>query len=372
MDRNCLIKKRSNHGGDIYSDPERDWLDLSANINPRPFPKGLYEALPGILEEARAYPDIEYQELREDLAAYAGRLTGSPIDPAWIIPGNGAVEILDKSISGAHRALIVQPCFSEYELSCLRHGIPYEVLLREPSEAVCLEDDFFDLLDIRVNESIQRKERIDLVVLCNPNNPDGKYYDRNAFESFLRGLKGSGVRIMVDETFGEYLEEDKMLLSLVTDHEDLLIVKAMTKFFGLPGVRLGYGITRTVSWKRAITDRLTTWNVGAFDQRITRLLVKEEKFIEGSRNDNRETRQYLFEALGKTGHFDVVYPSSASFIMVYRENMAGLLHELKLRGILLRDLINMAGLGPGYARIAVKDRSHADALLRALADMGRG
>lgn len=369
MDRDPLIKKRAGHGGDIYSDPSRRWLDLSANINPGAFPAALYEALPHILEEARAYPDIEYRKLREDLAAYAGRPGQVSIDPAWIIPGNGAVEILDRGIAAAGRVLLVQPCFSEYELSCIRHGIPYEVLTREPSQELCLEEGFFAALQARLTGSLEGQDPIDLVVLCNPNNPDGKRYGREAFRAFLGALQGTGVRVMVDETFGEYLEDEEMLMPLIKEYEDLLVVKALTKFFGLPGVRLGYGITRSKGWRSAITDRLTTWNVGTFAQGIARLLIQEEGFIESSRDDNRATRRYLYGELTKTGLFDEVYPSAASFIMVYREEMATLIHELESRGILIRDLTNMAGLGPGYARIAVKDRVHAAGLLRALADI---
>ncbi len=367
MDRDPLIKKRAGHGGDIYSDESRDWLDLSANINPGAFPPRLYEALPGILEQARAYPDIEYRRLRKDLAAYAGAFGQISIDPDWILPGNGAVEILDRAIASAGRVLLVAPCFSEYELSCLRHSIPYETFIRTLSTEVVLGAELFAALQEKLREGCLQQAPFDLIVLCNPNNPDGKRYDVVAFASFLAAQKGTGVRVMVDETFGEYLEDEEMLLPFVRDYEGFMVVKALTKFFGLPGVRLGYGITRSEAWRRAITDRLTTWNVGSFAQGIAGILIKEAGFIAASRRDNRETRRYLYEALRDSGCFDLVYPSAASFIMVYRNDMELLIHGLKHRGILIRDLSNMAGLGPGYARIAVKDRAHAEALVNALA-----
>ncbi len=366
MDRDPLIKKRSGHGGDVYSDESEQWLDLSANINPRAFPERLHQELPKILEEARAYPDIEYRKLKQDLAAYAGKLGQMSCDPDWIIPGNGAVEILDRAVAAQERVLIVQPCFSEYELSCIRYGIPYEVLQREASQEKVLDKVFFERLLRRLADKGEERS-IDLIVLCNPNNPDGKRYDREAFREFLIAIKDGGVRVMVDETFGEYLEHEEMLLPLITDFEELLVVKALTKFFGLPGVRLGYGITRSTKWHREIERRLTTWNVGSFAQGIARILLSEGHFIRVSREENRKTREYLFQSLQASGLFTRVYPSSASFIMVYKEDMTKLIHELKNQGILIRDLANMPGLGEGYARIAVRDKDHADALLEALA-----
>lgn len=369
MDRILTERSRSGHGGDIYSDRSRQWLDLSANINPHPLPSALYEALPGLLESARAYPDIEYTDLRRDLAAYAGRLGGVELSPDWIIPGNGAVEILDKALAAAGGVLIVRPCFSEYELSCLRHGIPYKVLDRPVTGEACLGEPLFAKIRTLIESDPPGPGRIDTVILCNPNNPDGKRYDKAAVERFLTDAPQAGLRLIVDETFGEYLEDDAMLLPLVKNHENLLVVKALTKFFGLPGVRLGYAITGDGAWRGAIRRGLVTWNVGAFAQGIARILLNESDFIAGSRADNRTVRADLAAGLEQNRLIEAVYPSQANFLMIRSQVLPFLLQGLRQRGILIRDLGGMPALGPGFARIAVKDRSSADRLLAALGEL---
>lgn len=391
MDRPELIRSRAGHGGDIYSERSETWLDLSANINPRPLPMEVYQALPDILDEARVYPDIEYEDLHTALADYAGKLCQLKIQPDWIIPGNGAVEILDKAIATARQVLIIRPCFSEYELSCIRHNVPYETLDRAPDLSVELGEAFFGLLRRKLEaHSILGAESsvapwaaldplqsaapttpattgaYDLVVICNPNNPDGKKYEKKAFDQFLTDCTILGIRVIVDETFGEYLEDADMLLPLVATHHNLLVVKALTKFFGLPGVRLGYGITQDRSWNNAISAGLTTWNVGAFAQGIARILLKNDEFIKTSRTDNKINRDLLKAGLEASRLIDKVYPSSASFLMVYSKVMPALILQLREQGILIRDLAPMPGLGTGYARIAVKTGESIDQLLSTL------
>lgn len=372
MDRSLLIKSRSGHGGDIYSDRSETWLDFSANINSKPLPPGVYRALPAILDRAKAYPDIEYEDLRTDLASYARRLGQREIAPDWIIPGNGAIEILDKAIATAKNVLIIRPCFGEYELSCIRHGVPYDTLDRTIDHTVLLGEPFFSQLRAKLkearasNQSTTTLPEVDTIVLCNPNNPDGKQYDKTAFTRFLTECAKGGIRLIVDETFGEYLADGEMLLPLVADHQNLLVIKALTKFFGLPGVRLGYGITKSPVWRQEITAGLTTWNVGVFAQEIARLLLKDEAFIQDSRSLNQTNRAYLTAGLAASSLFETVYPSAASFVMVYSTTMAQLIEELKDQGILIRDLCEMPGLGIGFGRIAVKDRASIDRLLAAL------
>ncbi len=366
MEQDPLRKSRRGHGGDIYTTPGQIRYDLSANINPHPLPPELTAALPAMLQSARAYPDIEYRSLRQLLADYVTRQAGTQIPPEWIIPGNGAVEILDKTIRTFTRGLILAPGFSEYELSCLRHGIPCRIFRRELTPTGILGGELAEV----IRRELARDPAIDGLILCSPNNPDGARWDPPAFRELLDWCRDRGVTVLVDETFAEYLPPELMLLPLVADHENLVVVKALTKFFGLPGVRLGYGVTSSAARLTGITHGLTTWNVGAFAEGIAGILLRDDRFILATREENEREREALAKDLTASSWFDQAYPSSANFIMVHSPRMAEVITGLRERGILIRDLTNLQGLGPSFARIAVKAGSRA-ALVQALAEMSQ-
>lgn len=362
MTENPLKKQRADHGGDIYSKKGVIW-DLSANINPRPLPETLYRQLPDLLDEARAYPDVEYRELKELLSSYLSGLGAQMIPPEWIIPGNGASELLDKAIALSRKGLVLRPCFSEYEKSFIRYGIPYRTIDRPPAEDGLLGLDLADQIKARLKQ--EDGARFDALVLCNPNNPDGARWEKAAAEDLLFFCRARGIMVILDETFAEYLADGQMLLPLVPCYENLIVVKAMTKFFGLPGVRLGYAVTSDSRLAGAVSERLTEWNVGTFAQGIARILLPDQGFIRLSQKENQIAREALYQELLKGPWFERVYPSSANYLMVYSPNMPQIVQRLKDQGILIRDLSNVPALGTGYARIAVKQGAK-DALLEAL------
>lgn len=353
-----LIKKRSDHGGNIYEGDDQDLLDCSSNINPEALPLQVYEALPKILDQARAYPDVEYQKLRKAISDYLSRQAEVSISRDWIQPGNGAVEILDRAISIQPQVTIVQPCFNEYELSALRHGVPYRVYKRSVEGATILGEDFFKALEEEVTAGA--------VVLCNPNNPDGKRLDIPAFAQFLARLQAKGQRVILDETFGEYLQADQRGLPLVADFPNLIVVKALTKFFGLPGLRLGYGICRDLEVIKQLQSRLTTWNVGTFEEQLAMILFQQEEYIDRSQRNNRLHREHLIKNLESMPIFDRIYESHGNFIMT-RSQRWDLAEKLRRNQVLIRDLRDL--VGPGYYRIAVKRPQDTDRLIKALSTL---
>lgn len=383
MDSKSLKKSRQSHGGNIYQEPERSFLDFSANINSHPMPQRVLDALPAILDKARAYPDIEYQALKEDLATYCNRRLGTRIQKEDLLLGNGAVELLDRAIACQESLLIPQPSFSEYELSCLRHKVPHSLWRHSQKEDGAIEilkepvrgSDFFHQLKVRLQETGCRA-----VVLCNPNNPDGKRLNKEDFQDFLnfcqspelkalseskRSCEKEVITVIVDETFAEYLDLKDQLLPLVEEYSNLIVIRAITKFFGLPGLRLGYAMSKNQTLLQSMEAKLTTWNIGVFDQEIARLLFKEDAFIRETIKDNQHNRQRMKEKLKECQVLEEVYDSCASFLLVKskRHDLDVLLKE---KGILIRSLKNMTGLNRSYFRLAVKPPSQQDILLKEL------
>ena len=204
----------------------KDILDFSSNINPKLIPNLETYILEG-LKECTSYPDINYTNLRKNISDYVG------VNPKFIIPGNGATEIiylLMKSIN--KRLAIFNPTFSEYKRGAELNNL--EILHLDLDKNNNFEIDA-DIVQANINN-------FDSLFICNPNNPNGKVKN---LEKILELIIENNKLLIVDETFMEFVENEEQysLIKYVEKYENLFILKAVTKFFGMPGLRLGYGVT---------------------------------------------------------------------------------------------------------------------------------
>lgn len=355
--KDLLKKSRTHHGGDIYSKGHEDLIDLSSNINPMKIPGKVYEKLPEILEKAGRYPDIEYSELKENISDYLNYLTGTQkFVKEYITVGCGAVDLIDKTISLFDHIVILRPSFSEYTASAVRYN--KEIIFADrdmESERGVLKDSAAKEI---LNASGQRENT--LVCLCSPNNPDGAVWDINALQNLLFELKKKNSSVMMDETFGEYMGDmNASSLHLTGKFSNLIVIKALTKFFGLPGVRLGYGITSDEKLSEKIAERQTTWNVGTFASEIAGIMMSDREYIGKSIEINRERRSFLEEILERSELFEEIFPSHSDFISAELKstyNPKSFSEFLLHKGILVRNLSDMFPLGDSHFRFAVKDK----------------
>lgn len=222
------------HGGDIYSPhpvPEGErLLDFSANLNPLGMPEEVRQALCSHVEEYAAYPDPLCRSLRQALAEH------HRLCPEWFLCGNGAADLIFRLAFGTRpkRALIPAPTFAEYAQALTEAGC-------ETTRYVLSEQQDF-LLDERFLKTVQ--PGVDLVFVCNPNNPTGLITQRSLLERLLERCEQVGARLCVDECFLDFLPEEPLLtvLPLLEKHPNLLVLRAFTKLYAMAGIRLGYGV----------------------------------------------------------------------------------------------------------------------------------
>ncbi|MFB0919004.1 MAG: histidinol-phosphate transaminase [Clostridiaceae bacterium] len=373
MTDNIKPNKRSTHGGDIYTGSEGViFTDLSSNINPGSIPGEVYEKLPEMLEMARAYPDLEYKRLKEGLSKYLTSLSEGTeyknnITSEMIIVGNGASEVTDKYISLFKRIVLPVPSFKEYELSANRYGIDTAYIDiypdKEPRDTTIKDSrgkSFFERIKKEMNPG-------SLLILTNPNNPDGQKLKITDLIDYLEAAEKQSWFTLIDETFGEYLGNSDMALNLTGRFNNLAVVKAMTKFFCLPGLRLGYMVTKNQDLLSRLDQLQTPWSVGTFEENIALIMLKDKAFRAESIAENEKNKAYLLENIKNIDFFSEVYHSDSNFVMLrLRENCGTakkLAHFLRSKNILVRELSDMQGLSGDYIRIAVKDREKTDLLL---------
>lgn len=332
------------HGGDIYRN--RNVLDFSVNTNPLGTPGAVVKAVQDKAADIGQYPDIYCEKLTEAISRF------EDVSKEEIICGNGAAELFFAVVFAAKpkKALLLSPAFSEYEraLKAVDAEIRYMTLT---------EQDHFEAAG---NLSSQIVPELDMLFLCNPNNPTGCVISKEILEDVLEQCRRNSVLLVLDECFLDFLEEPDRyeMKSMRHRYRELFIVKALTKLFAVPGLRLGYGISGNRQLLQKMQEILQPWNVSVLAQAGGAAALTDcgEYCVEQYLKDTREyvagERKYLTEALRELGFR--VYNSKANYVFFYGKTR---IYEKALEaGFLIRDCSGYRGLASGYYRIAVRRR----------------
>ena len=339
------------HGGDVWSrDP--GLLDFSANLHPLGMPPAVAAAAAAAVPEAARYPDPLCRELRRAIARRDGA------DPAQVICGAGAADLIFRLCLALRprRALVTAPTFSEYEqaltlFGCqvLRHPLPPERQF-QPDESL-LEAITPDL---------------DLVFLCTPNNPTGRCLPRPLLEAAVRRCGDLGVRLVLDECFIE-LTDCPSAADLLAGAPWLFLLRAFTKSYAVPGLRLGYGLSADGALLEALYAAGQPWPVSCVAQAAGIAACGCGDWPERGRALLRTERPRLAAALGELGL--TVFPGEANYLLFRAPGVADLKERLLGKNILIRSCANYHGLGEDYYRTCVRTGPENDALLRALREV---
>lgn len=345
------------HGGDIYS-IDKKVLDFSSNINPLGVPESFKKALIENINDFIKYPDINYTNLRNTIKEYLGI---NNVD--YIVQGNGAIEIIYKAIGATrcNKVFIISPTFSEYRRAVELNGVE------------CEELDVFDnnYLSLNIDKLLARIENNSLVILCNPNNPTGTLTKKEIVCKLLTELKHKESTLIIDEAFIEFTPnyEQNTMTSLINKYDNLIIVRAATKFFGMPGIRLGYGITKNKVYMENIKKTLEPWNINTAAVIAGNTIFKDKEYIYKSKKWISEERDFLFNKLKEFKEL-TVFKSNANFhlLKINREDINAYdLKELLINeGILIRVPKGFYKLSNSYFRLAIKDRKSNEFLITKL------
>ncbi|AGF55239.1 threonine-phosphate decarboxylase [Clostridium saccharoperbutylacetonicum] len=333
------------HGGDAKELSRKNKLeynkiiDFSANINPLGMPASVKEAIIDGLKEVEKYPDITYFELKSAISEFEN------IDKESIILGNGAAEVLFNIVRGLNpqNALILAPTFSEYEEAtrAVSGNVIYYNLKEENKFKI--QDDILEYIN----------RELDVLFICNPNNPTGVITPKELLIRILMKAKENDVITIIDESFLDFIEEDVSMISYVNEYNNLIIIKSLTKFFALPGLRIGYGISGNSKLKREIEKITPAWNINTLAEIAAKIGIKDKKYITESIKYVIKEKEYLYNELKKNSELKL-YEPSVNFILIKTCKNINLKEELLKRNILIRSCSNYERLNKNYYRIAVR------------------
>jgi threonine-phosphate decarboxylase len=340
-------------------------LDFSGPINfLGPSPKAV-EVVKQQAKLIRFYPDPNPMELRAKVAKYIGH----GVDEANVILGNGSIELIymiAEVFECNFKAVIPVPSFTEYEKAVLRvHGEAVFVQLPEN----------FALETAAVKKAVTDDTRI--IWVCNPHSPSGTLCSRETILDLVDFCKKKDIILSVDENYIEFAAngEAVTMAGYVKEYENLFVIRSVTKFYGMPGIRFGYGIGA-----ENLIDTLQTvrqpWSINTLAGYATLAAFKDKEFIENTKRTIARERAQFAKMLNEIGGLQA-FPSETNFLLVKILNpkfsSTGLREEMAKEGMLIRDCSTFVGLDDSFFRVTVRVGADNAKLVEALRKaLGKG
>ena len=350
------------HGGNESSG--RILLDFSVNTNPYGMPRSVRKAAVLAVQHGESYPDIACRQLREEICRYErSHFSGAEdLQPQQILTGNGASELIMAlaHASAKARVLLQSPLFSGYERAFRAAGA--DILYTQSGCRYALSEHTPSrILDLRP----------DIAVLCHPGNPTGAMIPEALLRQITQACICTGTLLAVDECFLPFVRDcrERSSARFLQTGCNLVILRAFTKLYAMPGIRLGYAVWSDQETADRIAGHLPEWNISVQAQEAGLAALREESYVAETTLRIRKERERLREALEAAGL--VTVPGEANFIFLYSDTE--LYEPLLQRGILIRRCCNYHGIPEqGYYRIAVRKREENDRLLEALTQILQG
>lgn len=336
------------HGSDlekiekIYGIRKEEIISFSANVNPLGISPLLRRTLTEHIDAITAYPDREYTSLRQCIAGYCG------CEAEHVIVGNGSTELISLFIQIEHpkKAMIIGPTYSEYEREIsLGGGTTLYYPLREDNDFHLNVADFTAHLN----------ENIDLLVLCNPNNPTSTAITRKDMRLILDVCKQHDIFVMVDETYVEFAEnmDEITAVPLTNFYNNIIILRGTSKFFAAPGLRLGYAITGNPDLIKAINTRKNPWTINSLAVIAGELMFTDEEYIQQTKSLISSERARIYEIFKNHPDFKPYKPSGNFMLLkILRKDItsADLFDKAIRKNMMIRDCSTFPFLDNKYIR----------------------
>ncbi|WP_291858296.1 aminotransferase class I/II-fold pyridoxal phosphate-dependent enzyme [Marinilabilia sp.] len=328
------------HGDDIYDFPDIR-INFSSNVIPSGIDPSLKDHLCSCMKCIERYPD----PLGESLACQIENQKHLPAGSVMIT--NGAVEAfyLIAEMFQGKQSLIFYPSFSEYEDACLKSNHRMEF-----RHYTTFKDAGYS--------------GIDLVWICNPNNPDGHIYENEKLRKDIED--NPNVVFVVDEAYSDFLIMDISLETCLPECRNLVIVKSLTKSFAIPGLRLGYLLADTLIID-GLQNQVMPWRINALALEAGRFCLAQLNLDVTNISKHLQESRRLQNEINEVDGYNVIF-SPTTFFLVEGAFSAAILKEqlAQKSGILIRDASNFRGLSENCFRVSVQSPKENNQLIEVL------
>jgi len=333
-------------------------LEFSGPINfLGPSPKAV-EAVKQHAKLIKFYPDPNPVEFKAEVAKYVGH----GVEEENIILGNGSIELIyaiTEILPRGFNAVIPVPSFSEYEKAALRVG-GKPVFVQLPQN-FALETD-------TIKKAVTGDTKI--MCVCNPHSPSGTLYSKEEVLELADFCHKKNIIFSVDENYIEFADkgQETTLAGMAKEYENLFVIRSVTKFYGMAGIRLGYGIA-TPNLVKKLENVRVPWSINSLASCATLAAFNDTDFIENTKRTISKEREQIAKNLNEIEGFHV-YPSVTNFLLVKILNRKITSTKLKdllaKERILIRDCCSFVGLDDSYFRITVRSAQDNQTLVQTI------
>ncbi len=351
------------HHGGIYSakDSKIVKIDFSSNINPLGTSNKVIKTLIKNINLSSIYPDPNCIELKKDILKY---LNCEVDDINNLIIGNGATELIHyfSSTFVKEKAIIPSPTFCEYELAAKRSNAKISFIK--------IKNDFHIDSDTIIKYSNNQENKSTVIFLCNPNNPTGKDSKKEVEEILEKA--NNNVIILLDESYIEFtndsIKRNNFFLNFVKDHKNIVILRSMTKSFGLAGLRIGYAISnKTVIEK--MKNKIIAWNVNGLAQIAASKALKDINHLNSAKKMIQTEKKRIINNLKKNRNINLINTDVNFYLMeiLNNQNSTKVTDSLLYKNnILVRDCKTFTGMNDRFIRVSIKTPKENNKLFKAL------
>ena len=361
---------REAHGGNLYRLAEKlgvdegEILDFSASINPLGVPKSAALEIRDTVKYLCNYPDPDTKQLRLWIAK------DLIINPQSIICGNGSTELiyLVARALKPERVLIPAPTFSEYERAVYSRKKIIHFPLYEKDGFALDPGEFISAMAGGVSPASYKSSlttSIDMAFICNPNNPTGSLLKREDLLKIAEAAKSLKCYLVVDEAFIDFTPEDSIVRE-VENNPYLVVLRSLTKFYALSGLRIGYGVI-PLTLLDIIKEHREPWTVNTLAQTAGIAALNDSAYRDETFKVIRNEKKTLEDGFRLLG-IDY-FPSAVNYYLIKLNNAQEMVAALRNRGIMVRDCSNFKGLDETFIRVAVKANKDNMCLLQELANL---
>ena len=337
------------HGGDIYQNNVE--LDFSVNINPLGIPEKVKEEMHKAIDSCEHYPDISHTKLIAKIAE------NYQIPAEHILCGNGASELFAAIVHAIRprKIIIPVPSFYGYERAAGVTDAVVSYYEMKESDNFCLTENFLQEL----------QEDVDLLFLANPNNPVGNTIEESLLEQICDRCREKQITVVLDECFLEFTEKKGFFSTHnLYDYPNVIVVKAFTKLYAIPGVRLGYILAGIEDVIAKVNRTGQAWSVSHIAQCAGVAALSDNVYKERVIETVAEELSYMKKEFFKLPV--ILYDGAANYLFFQTPGITDLDRRLESYGIMIRNCSNYVNLGKDYWRVAVKSHEENEKLIKAL------